>query len=404
MELRRRKEGFGITVVDAERVPTYRRAATSRRCRWRRRWQRCCGATGSSQARSSAVLPREFCTIKHFELPSIDRAQIEQMVPFEAEKHLPFAVARAILDCYIQPQPSAEVPVSPEDADENVLPEDETEEQAAARKTAQTMQAAGAVSMITLAAARQAVIARLLELLQGGFRQHAITVSLFALYNAFSYWRRSREIEMSGDAVLIDIGARRSEIRVAPAERGELVFSRALSFGGDAFTEHMTRAQGLSFEEAARPKCEQWDGTCFYNAPEALREVLAPFIEQAQSSLRFAVRQGLLSGVGAARRSGGTANVPGLADAVHAAFGVPVTLFDALSALGGKGTDAQRRRASRTVLGAALRTVDEARMVIDLAAGRRQRSPAPGAALAAHAAVGRGGGGRRDGRPGRVRA
>ena len=364
--LRRRKEGFGVSALDAERIPYVSSRGDITPVQVKEALQTVLQRNGLKSGSFISILPREFCTIKRFELPSADRAQIEQMVPFEAEKHLPFAIERAVFDFHMQPLGAAEI-AEPEEEAAAEPPAAETEQQESARKTAEAMAAAGGSSVITLAAVRQAVINRLLELLQlRGFRQHAITVAPFALYNAFNYWARSEGVALSGDTAMIDIGARRTEVIVIAAETGELVFSRALAFGGDKLTEHIAREQELSFEEAERVKCERWDETCFYAAPRQLEELLSPFVEQVRTTLNFIVRQGLSSGIGAVWLAGGTANVPGLADRLHGALDVPVTLFDPVSAIGGGGRAAVPASSLSAVIGAALRTVDRARMVIDL--------------------------------------
>ena len=185
-----------------------------------------------------SLLPREFVTIKQYERPSTQRAQLKQMLQFEAEKYLPFAVDRAIIDFDFEVLESGREDDDDETAD---TPEPRTEEQKTAQETADAMARAGQKSLVTMAGVRRGVIPKFLELLTvKGCRQRAIDVSSFALYNAFRYFSRTNPVDPdAGDQIVIEIGARRVEFILVSAETGRLQFTRSTNIGGDCLTEYI---------------------------------------------------------------------------------------------------------------------------------------------------------------------
>jgi len=107
-----------------------------------------------------SMLPLEFVSVKRFDVPSVSAKQIEQIVPFEAEKHLPFSLERAVIDFDFIPLENAK---SLPDNDTEVL-QPTSEKAIEAQKTADALESAGNKSMVTLAAVRLAVIPKFLEL------------------------------------------------------------------------------------------------------------------------------------------------------------------------------------------------------------------------------------------------
>jgi type IV pilus assembly protein PilM len=309
-----------------------------------------------------SLLPREFVTIKQFELPSAQHEQLKQMLQFEAEKYLPFAVDRAIVDFDYEVLESGE---EPEEESPDEL-EPQTEQQKAAQETVEAMARAGQKSLVTMAGVRRAVIPKFLVLLTvKGCRQRAIDVSSFALYNAFRYYCSKHPVDPEGgDQVIIEIGARRTECVLVSAETGRLVFTRSLNRAGDILTEYIAGQEDISFEEAEQLKCEQWDNTVLANS-EAFDVAFQPLLVEIEKTLRYMQKSSLSLNIGTVWLSGGSANVPNLCGYLQEKLGIPVQLFNPVDMLGVQAEGAPASSFSMAV-GCGLRLVHETGLKVDL--------------------------------------
>ena len=350
-EFRRRKDVLEVVMVDAMPVPCVTSHGDVTPAQVVEALKKLLYKHGIKNGAFISILPREFVTIKRFELPSTDRAQIAQMIPFEAEKHLPFPLDRAQTDFSYELADTVQT--------DQPLPE--------ASPAVPVPAAPAQHAVITLAAARLAAIPKFLELLTiRGFKQSAIEVSTFALFNAFSYYvQRNPNEAVHGDNLLVEIGARRTEILLVSAATGSLVFSRAVDFGGDALTEYLVKHEKIVFEEAEKRKCEDWDASLFGRKKEALAEALNPLIEQVQKTMAYVRSAKLSQGVKSIWLSGGTGSAPGFADFVRGKTNVPVHVFDPLAMVGAQAYGVPAS-AFAIVVGTALRMVKEAKVVVDL--------------------------------------
>ncbi|MCX7002056.1 MAG: pilus assembly protein PilM [bacterium] len=304
-----------------------------------------------------SILPREFVTVKRFEVPSTRREQIEQMVPFEAEKYVPFALERAQLSFDFEA-------LGAETADNATQP---AADAAAGQVAVATMQIGEQRALVHLAAARRSVIAQFLKLYDvRGVKQHAIDVSTFATYNAFAYHvRRQPRNAQDGDILLVELGARRTEFILIAAATGALVFSRSVEHGGDLLTEYIANHDHVTFEEAEKRKCEQWRETCLGQKPETMAEALQPLLAEFEKTLRYVNTATLTARVGTIVLSGGGAMTPGLPTLVQERLHMAVELFDPLGDFA-MHTDTAPAPAFSGVIGAALRMVKESRITVDL--------------------------------------
>jgi type IV pilus assembly protein PilM len=307
-----------------------------------------------------SILPREFVTVKRFEVPSTQREQVERIVPFEAEKYVPFPLERAQLgfDFEIVGGDGAS---SAEEAAQH------TGQARDAQAAVESLQAGARRALVHLAAARRSVIAQFLKLFEvRGVKQHAIDVSTFAAYNAYAYHaRRQPPDARDGDTLLIEFGARRTEFILISAATGALVFSRSIEHGGDMLTEYIATHDRLAFEEAEKRKREQWRDTCLGQRPDALAEALQPLLAEGEKTLRYVRSANLTARIGRLVLSGGAAMTPGLPHLLHERMHVPVEVFDPLADFG-QQTDTAPAPAFSLAVGAALRMVKESRITVDL--------------------------------------
>jgi len=293
-----------------------------------------------------SVMSRDFVTVSHLELPSTDREQIKQMLVFEAESHLPFAMERAITAFDFKPiEPPKAEPKEGEEAPAEPAP---------------------VMSKVVFAAVRQALIPKFLELhSQKGLKQTAIQVSSFTIFNLYDYLKREGKIpETEGDTLIIEMGARRTEF-ILVNRKGELVFTRNVEKGGDDLTMFLAGEEGVSFEEAEQRKIKNWEETKL-NDPGELLRAMEGINAELDKTIRFLKNRGLSENITQVCVSGGAAARPEVCRALSAPLGIDAPLYlNGLEAIEAKGKDLFGPSFS-AVLGAALAQIDEAAIYIDL--------------------------------------
>jgi len=310
-----------------------------------------------------SMLPLEFVNVKRFEVPSVSAKQIKQIVPFEAEKHLPFSIERAVIDFDFLPMIDTD---SLPDKNTDIL--DPTSEKAVEdKKAADALESAGNKSIVTLAAVRSAVIPKFLELCNvKGCRQKAIDVTAFALYNSLSFSFKKNPLNSDdGDVVLIDIGARRTEMIVVSAETGELLFTRSIGFGGDVLTDVIATKLNLPFEEAERIKCEEWENTGITAGSKEYNSTFEPLVLQLEKSLRYIKKSELSTKQSVIWLSGGTSAISGLVEYIESKLCSPVRIFNSLPFVNAKKIK-KIPQIFNSVIGGALRMIDEEKLTVDL--------------------------------------
>ena len=113
-----------------------------------------------------------------------------------------------------------------------------------------------------------------------------------------------------GEAVaFVDVGA--SGTRVAVHHLGKIVFIRDSNIGGNAFTDTIATALGLSFENAEALKIQEQSGMP-NEAVEAIRGLLVNWKNELQQAEDFFITQSPVSGISKWYIYGGAARTPGL--------------------------------------------------------------------------------------------
>ncbi len=360
VELHRRKERIEVRLLDAAPIAFASARGDVTPTQITETLEKLLRRHNLKNASVISILPREFVTVKRFEVPSTQREQIERIVPFEAEKYVPFALERAQL--------SFDFEVI---GGETASSADSVTRHAAEAETAQvavaTLQVGEQRALVHLAAARRSVIVQFLKLFEvRGVKQHAIDVSTFATYNAFAYHTRRQPLnDRAGDILLVELGARRTEFILIAAATCALVFSRSVEHGGDLLTEYIASHDHVTFEEAEKRKCEQWRETCLGQKPEALAEALQPLLAEFEKTLRYVSTATLTARIGTIVLSGGGAMTPGLPSLVQERLHTTVEVVDPLSDFA-MHTDTAPAPAFSIAIGAALRMVKESRITVDL--------------------------------------
>lgn len=192
--------------------------------------------------------------------------------------------------------------------------------------------AGGDEDLVLLALVRATLIEeRSAELSAAGLKLQGFTPNAVGLHNAVA-------ATDGGEGTLLVAALRGRNTDLAIVQDGELVFARNLSGGGDAFTDALAEALGISKSQADELKAKEGA----LPAPgeprsgqraavaAALEGALRPIVGMLQSTLSlcrsqlkapdFEVQRVLLCGPGAA--------LPGLDQALTRALGLPVSAFD----------------------------------------------------------------------------
>lgn len=211
---------------------------------------------------------------KRIVIPQMDEKLVSGQIRWEAEQYIPFDINEVNIDFKILKS----FQTSPENMD------------------------------ILLVAARQDVAFLYQDIVQSsGLKCGVIDVSGFALANCFlNNWGSQK-----GQTVaLLNVGAAITNFVVI--ENGEVIFCRDIPVGGLTYTNEISKAMGISLEEAEAMKISACTGQA---APEDVTRIIASahegLAEEVQSSLDFfvnttpglPVQQCLITG-GASRTTG----------------------------------------------------------------------------------------------------
>ncbi len=193
--------------------------------------------------------------VRFLSFPKMSRADFASSIQFEAEKYLPFSLADVILDYHMIEGSTA----------------GSSEE--------------GSNMPVILVAARKTEVDKLLNVAKEvGFKLNAIDVDIFAYANAFE--RASPEAK-THSVGLVDFGAVDTTLGIF--NKGTLVFSRDIAFGGNDLTEMIKRKLNVSPEEAYKI---QHDPNL--NSPEQIagvEEGLDRLFQELKSSLNYYYNQ-----------------------------------------------------------------------------------------------------------------
>lgn len=170
--------------------------------------------TGFKSKRVSVSLKGQGVVVRFLSFPKMSRADFASSIRYEAEKYLPFSLPEVIFDYHIIDTPQAS--------------ED------------------GATMSVILVAARKTEVEHLIQTLQtAGLKPDLIDVDILACANAFQHANPDAKNHCVG---LIDFGAADSSLGIL--DKGSLVFSRDIAFGGTDLTEMIHRKSNIPHEAA----------------------------------------------------------------------------------------------------------------------------------------------------------
>ncbi len=218
--------------------------------------------------------------IKMIEMDRMPEADARQVLPFEAERHVPFDIQSVQLDFQILSGQAEE----------------------------------GKMNILLVAVKRDLVQDKLALLGDAGLEPRIIDVDAFALHNAFEY--NHPEVKR-GVVGLVNVGHEMTNVNILVD--GVPILTRDIPFGSRRIREDLQRERGFTAEEAedlVQGRTEFADLAIFV---ERGVEEVAMGVERAAA---FLMTQESGDGLGRIFLSGGGARIPGLAAALSQRMGI----------------------------------------------------------------------------------
>ncbi len=294
---------------------------------------------GVNKEKVSYAISGQSVFTRFVKLPILDNDNLEQLVTFEAQQHVPFPVNEVVWDW-------------------------------------QLLSAAGAEQEVVLVAIKSTVLDDINDcVIDSGLQTKEVDASPIALANAFRY----NYDDLEEAALLIDIGARTSNLVY---KDGGNFFIRTIAIGGSTITSAITKEYNVSFIEAESQKCSNGfvaldtRHTSGLDEPTAalgscIRTALNRMLTEIARTTNFFRSQ---HGGAAPKRvilAGAGSNLPKISDFFQEKFRLPVEYFNPLRKISvGQGVDVDQVSLEAHMLGEivglGLRSIDKAKLKIDL--------------------------------------
>jgi len=231
--------------------------------------------------------------IKKIELPAMEPDELAESIQWEAEQHIPFDINDVRLD-YVTLNADEDVGVK------------------------ETME------VLLVAVKREKVNDYVSVISQSGKSPVVVDVDAFAIQNAYEL---NYDLDPLKNVALINMGAGVTNINVVA--RGESVFWRDLSFGGNQFTEALQREFNLSFDQAELLKRGESVGShTAADARKVLDAVSGEMANEVQKTFDFFAATSAEGPVDELVLSGGCSLTPNLQEVLRERFGVPTELLN----------------------------------------------------------------------------
>jgi type IV pilus assembly protein PilM len=232
--------------------------------------------------------------IKKITLPMMNREELAEQIPWEAEQHIPFNIHDVDVDHQV-------LQVRPDQGQMDIL----------------------------LVAAKKEDVAQYVSLVdEVGLKAVVVDICAFAIQNAFEANYGAGE----GTVALVDVGATLTTINIIA--HGVTMFTRDISHGSQFITEEIQRRMQVDFAtaEAYKVGAEAPGGTDVVpnEAVAVIRSSLDSLAGEIQRSLDFYLKTADVKQVDRIYVSGGTARNAGLLEAVHTRTNTPAERLDPL--------------------------------------------------------------------------
>jgi type IV pilus assembly protein PilM len=247
------------------------------------------------RARVSAALSGHAVIVKRLSLPAMSQAELNEAIPWEAEQYIPFDLSEVQLDY--------QVVGGDGDATKNSL------------------------DVLLVAAKRDRIDDRSAVIAQTGRKPVVLDIEAFALANAYTMNYPERNDAL---AVLVHVG--RGVTIVCLLEKGEPVFTRDISIGGQIHLESVLRElgpAGIDDLTAKRILHGQFPPDMSADQVAAvLREASAQLVLEVRKTVDFYRATAPIEKISRIVLSGGAYQAVGLVDLLAGEFDAPVDVFD----------------------------------------------------------------------------
>jgi type IV pilus assembly protein PilM len=247
------------------------------------------------RARVVAALSGHAVIVKRLSLPTMSQAELNEAIPWEAEQYIPFDLADVQLDY--------QVVGGDGDATKNSL------------------------DVLLVAAKRDRIDDRTAVIAQSGRKPVVLDIEAFALANAYQMNYPERTEPLSA---LVHVG--NGMTIVCLLERGEPVFTRDISIGGQVHLDALLRELGPSgVDEAAAKRILRGQFPSEMSPGQVasvLREASAQLVLEVRKTVDFYRATAPVEKLSRVVLSGGAYEAMGLVDLLASEFGAPVDVFD----------------------------------------------------------------------------
>jgi type IV pilus assembly protein PilM len=247
------------------------------------------------RARVAAALSGHAVIVKRLSLPAMSQAELSEAIPWEAEQYIPFDLSEVQLDYQVV--------------------------------NAGTEAAKTSLDVLLVAAKRDRIDDRASVIAQTGRRPVVIDIEAFALANAYQMNYPERSDPFSA---LIHIG--RSVMIVCLLERGEPIFTRDISIGGQLHVDALMRELGsLGVDEMTANRILNGQFPNDVSAEQVaavLREASGHLVLEVRKTVDFYRATAPVERLSRIVLSGGAWQAVGLVDLLASEFGAPVDVFD----------------------------------------------------------------------------
>ena len=249
------------------------------------------------RARVAAALSGHAVIVKRLSLPSMSKAELAEAIPWEAEQYIPFDLSEVQLDYQVV---------------------GDTDPKAPPKST---------LDVLLVAAKKDRIDDRAGVIAQAGRKPAVLDIEAFALANAYQMNYPERTDPLSA---LIHIG--RSVTIVCLLEKGEPVFTRDISIGGQMHVEALLRDFGaMGVDELAARRILHGQPHADVSPEQVasvLREASGQLVLEVRKTIDFFRATAPIERLSRIVLSGGAWQAVGLVDLLASEFGAPVDVFD----------------------------------------------------------------------------
>jgi type IV pilus assembly protein PilM len=231
--------------------------------------------------------------IKKILVPVMTRDELQEQIPWEAERHIPFAKDDVEIDYQV---------VNPRNA-------------------------AGQMELLLVAAKKEVVHDYAAVVREASLIPQVVDVAAFSVQNAFE---SNYDVAGGETVVIINVGAATSNINIM--KDGVSLFTRDVTIGGTAFTEEIQKQLNISHEEAEAYKVggsADEHGVIPQEVERIIQNVAASMAGEFQRSLDFYLATSNEANIAKIYLSGGSAKVAALRNAIEVRSRLPVEVVDA---------------------------------------------------------------------------